>query len=327
MEYISIIKDDVDLSTSHRYLRLPHPRTGQAQLYLPYSDPSGQQNVLEVVKVNGAHRRTWFVGDSGIDAGSILVHYPIDPLFLVIPLILALSSNEDRFRPLSDLLTDLPSMPTFALRPPFSGSAKVAAASSTTVYNADLGELVKMKCIRRVFKVCCEKKVVPALSPSERPQRYYRPSVPCALKLLRLKVDHFAREDEFEKFDHLVRSLGRDGLLEGEAQGELRRLARLKAACEHLSQWLPPTITSQLSASYHFAPLSEHLANRTAAAIAASQPPSNSSIKEAKGTKRKAPPTSKGVEALKKVNTNNMSKLTSFFKPKEGKESTVKKKK
>jgi ribonuclease H2 subunit B len=43
------------------------------------------------------------------------------------------------------------------------------------------------------------------------------------------------------------------------------------------------------------------------------------SAKEAKGTKRKAPPASRGAESLKKVNTSKMNKLTSFFKPKEEK--------
>ncbi|OCF32165.1 hypothetical protein I317_07110 [Kwoniella heveanensis CBS 569] len=57
----------------------------------------------------------------------------------------------------------------------------------------------------------------------------------------------------------------------------------------------------------------------SAAAIAASQMPSNSNGKAdkdaAKGVKRKGS-ASRGVEALKKVNTNSMAKLTSFFKPK-----------
>lgn len=68
-----------------------------------------------------------------------------------------------------------------------------------------------------------------------------------------------------------------------------------------------------------FAALEEHLASRSAAAFAASQITTSSSKKEAEGTKRKAPPASRGVESLKKVNTSNMAKLTSFFKPKDKK--------
>jgi ribonuclease H2 subunit B len=39
-------------------------------------------------------------------------------------------------------------------------------------------------------------------------------------------------------------------------------------------------------------------------------------VQWAAGTKRKST-SSRGVEALKKVNTTSMNKLTSFFKPKE----------
>jgi ribonuclease H2 subunit B len=59
----------------------------------------------------------------------------------------------------------------------------------------------------------------------------------------------------------------------------------------------------------------------SAAALAASMPPTNLSNKADKaatgaGAKRKAAG-SRGVEALKKVNTASMNKLTSFFKPKD----------
>ncbi|RSH91745.1 hypothetical protein EHS25_009114 [Saitozyma podzolica] len=82
----------------------------------------------------------------------------------------------------------------------------------------------------------------------------------------------------------------------------------------------PSPVSSALQASYDFSALSEYLANRAAVAAAASAPIVNSSKDGAKsGTKRKAPPASRGVEALKKVNTSSMSKLTSFFKPKDAK--------
>lgn len=59
---------DVDLNQQHRYLRLPHPRTGLPQLYLSYkSSIPGGEGLVEVVKINCAHRRTWFIGETGID--------------------------------------------------------------------------------------------------------------------------------------------------------------------------------------------------------------------------------------------------------------------
>ncbi|WWD03580.1 hypothetical protein V865_001634 [Kwoniella europaea PYCC6329] len=324
MEYISVIKDDVDLSKSHRYLRLPHPRTGQPQLYLP----NGESSILEVIKLNGSQRRTWFTGDNTIDAGNMLIHYPIDPLFLVIPIITALSggNHAQSFQPFSDLLSTASSLSQFSLPEPFTQPVKSGQPSiSSSKFNRDIDSLLKLKCVKRVFKACCEKKVIPTISSSpssstSTPQRYYKPSIPIVINHLKKKIEHFSQPEQFEKFDHLVRGLGRDGLMGDEFQ-ELRALARTQAAIEHLNQYLPNTITQQLSESYDFTPLSTHLKNRTAASIAASQIPSTASGKEnaSKGTKRKAPATSKGVEALKKVNTNNMAKLTNFFKPKEGK--------
>ncbi|WVW86043.1 hypothetical protein I302_108081 [Kwoniella bestiolae CBS 10118] len=323
MEYISIIKDDVNLSNSHKYLRIPHPRTGQPQLYLP----NGESSVMEVIKLNGSQRRSWLIGDNTIDAGNMLIHYPIDPLFLVIPIITALSSttNGQSFQPLSDLISTASSLPTFSLPEPFTQPTKPGQPSGSG-YNRDIEIMLKLKVVKRVFKACCEKKVIPTIptssssSTSSTKQVYYRPSTQIAINHLKKKIEHFSRPEQFEKFDHLVRGLGRDGLL-GDEHEELRRLARTQAAIEHLSQWLSREISAQLTESYDFTPLSTHLKNRTAASIAASQVPSSASGKEnaQKGTKRKAPATSKGVEALKKVNTNNMAKLTNFFKPKEGK--------
>ncbi len=58
--------------------------------------------------------------------------------------------------------------------------------------------------------------------PKEKKQQvYYRPSLDLTLRLLRLKIQYFASESHFGMFDHLVRSLGRDGLLEPSAEIEV----------------------------------------------------------------------------------------------------------
>ncbi len=54
-----------------------------------------------------------------------------------------------------------------------------------------------------------------------KPTAYYRPSTEAILAILRSKVDKFAEADTFAKFDHLVRGLGRDGLLEAGADPAL----------------------------------------------------------------------------------------------------------
>jgi ribonuclease H2 subunit B len=88
------------------------------------------------------------------------------------------------------------------------------------------------------------------------------------LKLLKIKIDYFASEDQWNCFDHLVRSLGRDGLLGKDTNQELVRseynsstysdevadyllsAARIKATVEHYSQYLPPSVTKTLNDSY-----------------------------------------------------------------------------
>jgi hypothetical protein len=52
-------------------------------------------------------------------------------------------------------------------------------------------------------------------------ETYYRPSIPIIINHLKRKVEHFAAPEQHEKYDHLVRGLGRDGLLESSANQEL----------------------------------------------------------------------------------------------------------
>lgn len=84
------------------------------------------------------------------------MHVPIDPLFLVIPIILSLisSNNENgRFQPLPDLISQASVNPIFALPEPFSKEPKKEGG-----WNEDIARLLSCKGIRRVFKLCCEKK-------------------------------------------------------------------------------------------------------------------------------------------------------------------------
>lgn len=108
-----------------------------------------------------------------------------------------------------------------------------------------------MRSVKRVFKLCCERKcerifkrrrrvallnlaVIPAGPPTppaestsatvkSRGTSYYRPSMEMILKLLKIKIDYFASEDQWNCFDHLVRNLGRDGLLGKDTNQELVR--------------------------------------------------------------------------------------------------------
>lgn len=141
--------------------------------------------MLEVVKIDCAHRRTWFIGDDKIDSmfphlvscglsgsgskrgeqgltcagGTLLMHVPVDPLFLVIPIVLSLISSATHFQPLSDLVAQASVNPDFALPEPFSREAIKGGG-----FNEDVGRLLAIKSVRRVFKLCCEKKgTIPTL--------------------------------------------------------------------------------------------------------------------------------------------------------------------
>jgi len=159
---------------------------------------------------------------------------------------------------------------------------------------------------------------------TKKTMTFSRPAPDKALSFLRAKAAHLAAPERFEQFDHLVRALNRDGLWSDSASDPnvpLTSAARTKASIEHIAQYLPTGTASALYASYddELAPLAKYLADRAAATAAAAQPVVNQG-KDAKGAKRKAPvQASRGVEALKKVNTSKMAKLTSFFKPKEEK--------
>lgn len=88
--------------------------------------------------------------------GSILMHVPVDPLYLVIPIILSLldsSSGANQFQPLADLIAQASVNPTFALPEPFSKEPKKGGG-----WNEDVARLLSLKVIKRVFKACCEKK-------------------------------------------------------------------------------------------------------------------------------------------------------------------------
>lgn len=66
--------------------------------------------------------------------------------------------------------------------------------------------------------------------------------------------------------------------------------------CDHLGQWLPAPILASLIASHDFAALSEYLANRTAATLAAQAPVVTVKKDNKADAKRKAPAGSRGVE-------------------------------
>lgn len=158
------------------------------------------------------------------------------------------------FQPLSDLITNAASLSAFALPEAFSRATngKTEPAKSEGM-NEDIARLLALKSVRKVFRLCCERKgelpmarwsfgpkgkssldVVIPLAPPSPPENggsgsvpkaakqvYYRPSLERVVALLQTKVDYFSAVERFEQFDHLVRGLSRDGLLSSDGASEL----------------------------------------------------------------------------------------------------------
>lgn len=150
------------------------------------------------------------------------------------------------FQPLPDLLSTASSSAQWGLKPAFAPSAQPEA------WNRDVARLAELPAFVAAFKACCDVKresflllghrpseltagvggELPSPPPESAPgsaregegkpeegQVYYRPSRDVILAVLRRKVAHVAAH--FQEFDHLVRALGRDGLLGADADAKL----------------------------------------------------------------------------------------------------------
>ncbi|TFY69151.1 hypothetical protein EVJ58_g571 [Rhodofomes roseus] len=155
----------------------------------------------------------------------------------------------------------------------------------------------------------------------------YRYSQEKTMNYFKAKVGRLATPSVCEMSSTVVRQLAKDGLMD-DGKEDLLGPARIKAACEMLSQYLSSDMYTTLLASYDFDALHAHIqsiqaeravfAEDSAPAPKAKRGKTQTQNGEAAEKKRKAPAKgSNGVEKLKKVNVQGMSKISSFFqKPK-----------
>jgi len=154
----------------------------------------------------------------------------------------------------------------------------------------------------------------------------YRFSRSKLLGVLQRKVARLANASTFDSFPTLRRGLAKVDLGDDTGADEkLREAGRTQSACGIISQYLPPDIKGTLLESYDFASLNTHLdkIREEEQQTVVSPIPTNSKAKPARdddgdssrnGKKRKtAAQASRGVEKLKKVNTEGMQKLSKFF--------------
>ncbi|KDQ57843.1 hypothetical protein JAAARDRAFT_130393 [Jaapia argillacea MUCL 33604] len=314
-----------------RFLRLPHPRTGIPSLFLPCpgstnSKPGVGHSILEVQAVAPPDARSWRVPLCcyavlaltlpGYADGKLLVMTPMDPAFLLIPILRSIHSTEGKlasFRPMEDIFDDATQKVV--------GEAQSATLKdpSMALSLSDLERLTSLNCMKDAMKRICEyKEVTPEII-------VYRYSPTKLVEYLRTKVTRLSKPEVFEGSKTLLRGLAKEGLMEDGKEGLLES-ARTKAACNLISQYIPTDIHVDLLATYDFTNLDKYLQSLQAEAEALSVSNTNATRTKGKGKKaeqeegkkRKAPVKgSHSVEQLKKVNTRGMAKLSTFFqKPK-----------
>ncbi|EKM54493.1 uncharacterized protein PHACADRAFT_123606 [Phanerochaete carnosa HHB-10118-sp] len=295
-----------------RFLRLPHPRTGVPSLFLPYAKPDGRTSIMEVQTVAPPNERSWFLSEGQVvQNGELLIMTPVDPAFLLIPILHVLSSpngHAGTFRPVDDMFEDA-----------VEKLLQSAPSSTEHLCKEDLLRFLSLDCARNAMARTCEKKQI------TEELTVYRYSPDVVVENLRKKVMRLNSQPMFEASKTLTRALARDGLMDDGKDGILegKLMGRLRAACDLVSQYVPDHLQKRLLASYDFTTLEEHIKslNDEAAALAAAEM-GKMEIKESKssatektnGKKRKTAST--GVEKLKKVNTKGMAKLSTFFQPK-----------
>ncbi|KAF8813795.1 hypothetical protein BYT27DRAFT_7180561 [Phlegmacium glaucopus] len=297
-----------------RVFRLPHPRTSLPSLFLPFesSGADGEEisKILEIQAVSPPEERSWMLGKRVIADGKLLTMTPIDPAFLLLPIMQAiqpLDGSTLQFRTADDLFEEAANI--FGKPPAVDSSS--TETNDTFILAQDIIDLWSLKCMRKAVRSICDVKNIAA------DIVVYRFSPSKINEYLRTKVAHLEKCAALESRT-IVRELAKDGLME-DGQEDLLRLGRIRSCCDLLAQYLPPDIRSKLLASYDLSRLNKYLgANKEEALKVATVAPAKTQAKEddkAKGVekKRKGAKISQGVEKLKKVDTTGMAKLSSFF--------------
>ncbi|KAG9017712.1 hypothetical protein FRB90_000197 [Tulasnella sp. 427] len=314
-------------ATGQRFLRLPHPRTNAPSLFLAPDQPgastskTASSTILEVQSISPDASRSWFTSDDQVVGdGKLVVFTPIDPLFLLLPIMSTIaptnSATPAQFRPLEDIFEDAANK----LSQSSSEQHPEGIASEDVLFFGRLG------CVVDAMRRLCDVKEI------TEDIIVYRFSQSVLLPQLQAKVARLSDPVAFGSFRSLARGLAKDGLgVEAGAEKEgLRELARTKGACETLSQYLPAEVYEALLASYDFTALDAHLKALAAADDSASavitqgkenvdESGAKAKAKDAKGGKKggKGGAGSRGIQQLAKANVQGMAKLSSFFTKKD----------
>jgi len=244
-------------------------------------------------------------------------------IFLLIPILLTVegpvTAAVPRSLPIDDIFEEASCYLKFTDSPPEGEEFPDVGG-----VGVDVLRLGAMKSCRSALESICE---VQHLSSSLSSYRLSRARLNDALKV---KVDRLAADETFDgRFPTLQRGIAKSGIGIGHGDNpEIIKQARLTVAIDLVSQYLPIEIEETLRESYSLTELQAflesstedgclsngHLPAVTSNIVSAASKPKpaggGSAALKKKADQGKA---TRGVEALKKVNTRNMKKIDSFF--------------
>ncbi|KAF8135661.1 ribonuclease H2, subunit B [Boletus edulis] len=278
-----------------------------ASLFLVHEpDQKRVSKLLEVQAVEPPNTRSWFNGDEVISDGKLLVMTPVDPLFLLIPLLRAikqLNGGIGSFRPAEDIFEDAARHMT---------ESSMTSPSQDTSMHVRVEDIMKfgaLECTKKAMKRLCDVKEITA------DITVFRYSSEKLTQELRKKAASLSTPPIMEMSRCLVRSLAKDALMEDKHED------LLELACEMLGQYLPPDVQEALLATYDLSKLDAHvkaLAREQSlisenTAITKKSKAGATTTSEGAKKRKKDSKGSQGIEKLKKANVSGMSKLSTFF--------------
>ncbi|KAE9411259.1 hypothetical protein BT96DRAFT_952373 [Gymnopus androsaceus JB14] len=290
------------------FIRLPHPRTGLPSLFLPHQTESGS-TIAELQAVEPVNPRSWFIENEVVSDGKLLMILPVDPAFLLIPILRAFSPKDGslgQFRTSDDIFEEAASKL----------EQKSSKDPSELILSTDVATFTSLDCCKDALpRICDVQELPPDIA-------VYRFSPTKLVEYLRVKVQNLIKSGVIDSSRILVRSLAKDGLME-DGNEKLLEDGRVKVACDLVAQYLPSDLRTMLIASYNLSELDAYMTKLEDEKRLEAQAASTSTKSRGKAVaktastdkvdKRKAPKASQGVEKLKKANINGMSKLSTFF--------------
>ncbi|KAJ1304695.1 hypothetical protein OPQ81_005834 [Rhizoctonia solani] len=332
--HVAVLPKDVQeylqsSSSSLRPLRLPHPRTGLPALFINHGS-----TLLELHSVTPDAPRSWFVGQSVVSNGNLMLMTPIDPAFILIPFLKTLDSKAP-FKPTDDLLEEA-----------------MSSYSTPDLHKEDFASFMALDCVRQALRQLCETKDVPPditvhKPSSERITAFIKRRMERVVSAQQLPGSSTSEpgsnptpettSDPTPEAPHSFPTIQRQHLRLGLSVAELgpldcpkaqsiRAATRIKIASEIVGNWVEESLMEQVLATYDISAYTTHAAVRAeqaraelaAATARAEAAEAGKGSKSKAGDKRKAgAQASRGVDKLKKANTKGMASLTTFFGKKE----------